>query len=96
MIYVFYHRESEQIEVTTNFRRLEELSGMPYHRVRLGLQNGTNRITTEEFIIYKTDIVKGKQRVKPKTEEPEQSSKRPDPEPVDSGDIFDKLLNRDV
>ncbi len=96
MIYVFYHRESEEFVVTTNYRVLEKLSGMPYHQIRSGLQNGSDRISTEEFIMVERDIVKGKQRVKPKKEEPEQSSERPDPEPGDSGDIFDNLLKSDV
>lgn len=92
MVYVYYHRESEGVEVTTNLRRVAELSGEKYHTLRAVLSNGSGKIETVDYIIFKTELTKGKQTA-PQRKEPMQSSQGPATEPEDSGDFFDKLLS---
>ena len=72
----------------TNLKAVERLTGMKYHRLRAAFNNGDTRMDTREYTIYKTELIKGKQTAP----EPKQSSARPEPEPVNSGDLFDTLL----
>ncbi len=93
MVYAFYDKKTEKLTVVTNLMAIVELSGVKYHTLRYWFRNGTDEKKTEDFIIWKTAIVKGNQKV---TKKKGQSSDRPNPEPKDSGDLFDEILNKNV
>jgi len=92
MAFSYYNISTQEGAITSNLRAIETVSGISYNTLTSWFRNGTNVKVTENFIILKSELIKGRQQPPLKSEEPKQSSNRPDPEPEDSGDEFDQLL----
>lgn len=92
MAFSYYNRNTQKGAIATNLRAIEKVSGISYNTLTSWFLNGAEVKVTENFIILKSELIKGRQRLSLKSEEPKQSSDRPYPEPEDSGDEFDQLL----
>ena len=92
MAFSYYNINTQDGAISTNLRAIEEESGISYNTLTSWFRNGEEVKVTDNFIILKKDMIKGRQQPPiRKSEEPKQSSDRPDPEPEDSGDEFDQL-----
>jgi len=91
MAFSYYNKDTQKGAITTNLRAIEAVSGISYNTLTSWFRNGTNVKVTENFIILKSELIKGRQQPPPK-EEPKQSSDRPEAEPEDSADEWDQLL----
>ena len=92
MAFSYYNINTQKGAIATNLRAIETISGVSINTLRSWFRNGTDLKVTENFIILKSELIKGKQQPPLKSEEPKQSSDRPKAEPKDSGDEFDQLL----
>ena len=92
MHFSYYNINTQKGAIATNLRAIEKVSGISINTLRSWFRNGTEMKVTENLIIFKSELIKGRQQPPLKSEEPKQSSDRPDPEPEDSGDEFDQLL----
>ena len=92
MHFSYYNINTQKGAISTNLRAIETVSGISINTLRSWFRNGTEMKVTENLIIFKSELIKGRQQPPLKSEEPKQSSDRPDPEPEDSGDEFDQLL----
>ena len=95
MAYSYYNKRNGDIVISTNLKAIQEVSALDYNKLTYWFRNGTNIKETTDFIILKADLTKGRQTAPPpkEKEEPKQSSERLNPEPKDSGDMFDDILN---
>ena len=92
MAFSYYNINTQKGAISTNLRAIEKVSGISINTLRSWFRNGTETKVTDNLIIFKSELIKGRQQPPLKSEEPKQSSDRPDPEPEDSGDEFDQLL----
>ena len=92
MAFSYYNINTQEGAITSNLRAIETVSGISYNTLTSWFRNGTSVKVTDNFIILKSEMIKGRQKPPTISEEPKQSSNRPDPEPEDSGDEFDQLL----
>lgn len=92
MAFSYYNINTQQGAITTNLRAVEQVSGISYNTLTSWFRNGTNVKVTDNFIILKSEVIKGRQKPPTKSEEPKQSSDRPEAKPEDFADEFDQLL----
>lgn len=92
MAFSYYNINTQEKAISTNLPGIKKVSGISINTLRSWFRNGLEVKVTENFVIFKSELIKGRQQPPLKSEEPKQSSDRPDPEPEDSGDEFDQLL----
>jgi len=92
MAFSYYNINTQQRAIATNLRAIETVTGISYNTLTSWFRNGSDLKVTDNFILFKEEMIKGRQQPPIKSEEPKQSSDRLDPEPEDSGDEFDQLL----
>lgn len=92
MAFSYYNINTQKGAITSNLRAIETVSGISYNTLTSWFRNGTNVKVTDNFIILKSELIKGRQQPPLKIEEPKQSSNRPEAEPEDFADEFDQLL----
>jgi predicted site-specific integrase-resolvase len=64
MVFSYFDREEREGIVSTNLKSISEQTGINYHTLANWFRNGNMVHTTEEHIIFKTEVIRGKQRVK--------------------------------
>jgi hypothetical protein len=85
MIYTYYNKEIRKGATSTNIAGLSRASGLKYH-VLLGMfKNGEDVYDTESYLIMRTELIKGKQRVT-------KQSSTVDSPPDETGSFMDELL----
>ena len=92
MAFSYYNINTGEGAIATNLVAIETVSGISYNTLTSWFRNGIKVKVTENFIILKSELIKGRQKPPLKSQEPKQSSDRPDPKPEDLGDEFDQLL----
>ena len=90
MAYSYYNKTEGTGVIATNLRAIESASGIKYNTLTYWFRNGTTVKKSEDFVILKSELIKGKQKVTKKLVEIE-PSKDPEPEPEVSGDLFDQI-----
>ena len=63
-------KKTQEFAMATNLRSISRKFDIPYHRLQRAFSNGTVRKEIGEYIIYKSELLKGNQRIikKVKTE----------------------------
>lgn len=92
MAFSYYNIKEQDGEIATNLVAIAAISGISYNTLTSWFRNGNHVKVTEDFIILKKEMIKGRQKPPTTSEEPKQSSDRPQAEPEDSVDEFDQLL----
>ena len=91
MIYTYYNKESRHGATATSLKSIARVARVQYLDLLQLFKNGSSVYETEEYLILKTKLIKGKQGVK------RDSSQGDDPAPVvdKQQDEFDQLLNNE-
>jgi len=64
MVFSFFSRTEEEGVVSTSLKNISEVSGISYHTLANWFRSGQTKHINEDVIIFKTEVTKGKQRVK--------------------------------
>ena len=64
MVFSFFNKTEAEGTVSTSLRNISEVSGISYHTLANWFRDGQTQHINEEVIIFKTEVTKGKQRIK--------------------------------
>ena len=85
MIYTYYNKELQKGFTATNLAGLSRASGVSYYRLSHLFRNGTDTYETMDYLIFRSELIKGKQRVV-------KQSGAEDSPPDKAGSFMDELL----
>ena len=65
--YAYYDKKEQWGIIATNIRKISEVSGIGYHHIYSWFRGGKLRYEDENCLCYKTEVLKGNQRIKNQT-----------------------------
>ena len=64
MVFSFFNKAEGEGVVSTNLKSVSEVSGISYNTLANWFRDGSTQHINEDIIIFKTEVVRGRQRFK--------------------------------